>query len=179
MRNLDNLVNDSRLIQLLETDDYAERNVNFSLRNLCQGVIDRALIATGENKKRLLLYLPEEEVQISGDPDLISTALYHLVENALYYSTGRVEVYAEREYAALKFTVRDEGPGLASEQQRIIFQKFIRGSDDSDIPGIGIGLTIVDLIARQLRGEVRLESGAGFFSTFIFQIPLPPDQRAA
>ncbi len=179
IRNLESLVNDSRLMLLLEANDYAERSVNFSLRNVCQEVIERAVVATGEPKKRLFVYLPEDDAQISGDPDLISTALYHLVENALYYSTGRIEVYAEREYSALKFTVRDEGPGMSAEQQRIIFQKFIRGSDDAEIPGIGIGLPIVNLIAHRLRGDLRLESGAGFFSTFIFQIPLPPDQRAA
>ena len=181
MRNLENLVGDSRMIQLLESSDYAERNVTFSLRKMSEEVIERALVATGEtrNRKRLVLALPDEEVHVNGDPDLLSTALYHLVENALYYSTGRIEIYAEREYSALKFTVRDEGPGMGPEQQRMIFQKFVRGSDDDEVPGIGIGLPIVDLIARQLHGELRLESGQGFFSTFIFQIPMPPDQRAA
>ena len=44
---------------------------------------------------------------------------------------------------------------------------------DSHAPvGSGIGLAIVELIAGELGGEVRLETGAGFFSTFTFAVPL-------
>jgi len=171
--NLENLLNDSNLLYMLESGDYMIRRVRFSIRKMSQQVIDRALAATRQGRKRLLLDLPEEEVEIIGDPDLISTGLYHLVENALLYTTGQVEVSVEKTGNQLVCQVRDEGPGLTTDQQKIIFEKFIRAVDESsEIQGSGIGLTIVNHIAFRLDGTLKLESGAGFFSTFALRIPL-------
>ncbi len=172
--NLENLVNDSNLLYLLEADEYNERRVRFSLRRLCEQVLERAVIATTQTKKRVHAELPPEEEEITGDPDLIATALYHLVENALLYSLGKVEVGVENRRGELRMIVRDEGPGLPGDQQHAVFQKFVRGPDaeDSGIAGSGIGLAIVELIAGYLDGNVRLEGGAGFFSTFVFSVPL-------
>ena len=169
--NLQNIVTDSNLLHLLEAGEYNERRVRFSLRKLCEDTLLRTLQATAQTKKRILADLPPEEEEFTGDPDLIGTALYHLVENGLLYSTGRVEVGVEHRGGELRIVVRDEGPGLSGEQQELVFQKFVRGTEDPSIAGSGIGLTIVRLIADYLGGQVRLEGGAGFFSTFVFNVP--------
>ncbi|MBI3395148.1 MAG: hypothetical protein HY042_04880 [Spirochaetia bacterium] len=171
--NLQNLLNDSSFLALLESGEYTVRRVRFSLRKLSQEVISRALLATQESSRRITPDLPEEDVEVTADPDLISAALYHLVENALLYSKGKIEVTAEKTGGALKFVVRDEGPGLSPDQQSLIFQRFVRAVDDSsEIAGSGLGLALVDLIARRLDGSIKLESGAGFFSNFTLTIPL-------
>ena len=109
----------------------------------------------------------------NNQQQLIATALYHLLENALLYSLGQVELSVDRVPGRLEIAVRDEGPGLAIDQQEQIFQKFVRAAEDQDrIPGSGIGLAIVDMIARQLKGEILLESGQGFFSTFTLRLPV-------
>ncbi len=178
--NLENMLNDSNLLTLLELREYTVRRVRFSLRKLSQDVIDQALTATRQNRKRLMLDLPEEGVEVIGDPDLLSATLYHLVENALLYTKGQVEISVEKDSEQLIYMVRDEGPGLNADQQKMLFEKFVRGVDDSsEIPGIGIGLTIVDLIAKRLDGSVKIESGAGFFSTFAFRVPLSAMEAAA
>ncbi|MEQ9367337.1 MAG: ATP-binding protein, partial [Leptospirales bacterium] len=169
--NLQNIVTDSNLLHLLEVGEYNERRVRFSLRKLCEDILIRTLQATGQPKKRVVAELPPDEEEFTGDPDLIGSAVYHLVENALLYSLGKVEVGVEHRGSELRVVVRDEGPGLSSEQQDLVFQKFVRGTEDPNIAGSGIGLTIVQLIARRLGGQVRLEGGAGFFSTFVFSVP--------
>ena len=171
--SLENLVNDSTLLSLLEQGDYSVRHVNFSLRRLCEDTLERALLTTGQPRKRLLTDLPPEEEEIASDPDLISAAIYHLVENGLLYTLGKLEVAIKLQPGLLRVYVRDEGPGIESAQKEAVFQKFVRGSDDPSAPvGSGIGLAIVELIAEEMGGEVRLETGAGFFSTFTFVVPL-------
>ncbi|MCR9143077.1 MAG: sensor histidine kinase [bacterium] len=169
--NLQNIVTDSNLLHLLEAGEYNERRVRFSIRKLCEDILVRTLQATGQPKKRIVAELPREEEEFTGDPDLLGSALYHLVENGLLYSLGQVEVGVENQGGELRIVVRDEGPGLSGEQQDLVFQKFVRGTEDPNIAGSGIGLTIVQLIADHLGGQVRIEGGAGFFSTFVFSVP--------
>ncbi len=178
--NLQNLLNDSTFLALLESGEYTIRRVRFSLRKLCEEVIQRAIAATGKPARRIGSNLPDVDVEIIADPDLISAALYHLVENALLYTPGRIEINAERVPGAVQFQVKDEGPGLSPEQQAVLFQKFVRGVDDnSEIPGSGLGLALVDLIARHLEGSIRLDSGPSFYSNFTLTIPLASEVQAA
>ena len=177
---LNNFLTDSNLLPLLESGDYVARRVRFSVRKMAEAVTEKALVTTGRPSRRLSAQLPAEDLEMTGDPDLISSALLHLVENALLYTNGQVEVTVEKDGNNLVATVRDEGPGLGEEQRALVFQKFVRGVDESsEIPGTGVGLHIVQLIARRLDGSLRLETGGGFFSTFVLSIPLASEQRAA
>jgi signal transduction histidine kinase len=168
--HLEKFVHDSRLLNLLEEDDYTIRRTRFNLKRLCEDTVQEALSVTGQQSKRILLEVPD--VEILADPDLLGTALYHLVENALLYTKGRVEIAAETANGLIHLAIRDEGPGMSPELQKVVFFKFERGAhESSDIPGCGIGLAIVKLIARRLAGQVSLEGG-GFFSTFRLSVPL-------
>ncbi|HNE21721.1 MAG TPA: ATP-binding protein [Leptospiraceae bacterium] len=168
--HLEKFVHDSRLLHMLEEGEYSIRRIRFNLRKLCEDTVQEALSVTGQSKKRLQMEFPDAE--ILADPDLLSTALYHLIENGLLYTKGRVEAVGEMQGGMVHFAVRDEGPGLNPEMQKQVFLKFERAVDEnSDIPGSGIGLAIVSLIAERLGGKVSLEGG-GFFSTYRFQFPL-------
>ncbi|MBX7057134.1 MAG: sensor histidine kinase [Leptospirales bacterium] len=170
--NLDNLVQDSRLLHLLESGEYHPRLGRFSLNKLVAEQIARALLATEQPQSRIRSKLPDEENEAESDAELLAAALYHLVENALLYSTGKVEVGAERIGGQLLLQVRDEGPGMNAHQQQAVFQKFVRNTpdDDSAPPGSGVGLTIVREIADVLEGEIKLEGG-GYFSTLTLRVP--------
>ncbi len=177
---LNNFLTDSNLLPLLESGDYVKRRVRFSVRKMAEGVVEKALLITGSPSRRVQSDLPAEDLEMTGDPDLISSAMLHLVENALLYTQGQVELSVEKDGNHLVVMVRDEGPGLGEDQKSLVFQKFVRGVEESsDIPGTGVGLHIVQLIARHLDGSLRLESGGGFFSTFVLSIPMTTEQRAA
>ena len=70
--------------------------------------------------------------------------------------------------------MRDRGVGIPAAEQRIIFDKFVRGSvsRDAGIQGTGIGLTLARHIVDAHRGEIRLESAPGEGSTFTILLPL-------
>jgi len=84
-----------------------------------------------------------------------------------------IEVRAAAEDGAVVVSVRDHGPGIAADQQRLIFEKFGRvNTGGRSKPGAGLGLFIASSIAEAHGGtlDVRSETGAG--STFTFRLPV-------
>ncbi|MBN1875516.1 MAG: PAS domain-containing protein, partial [Anaerolineae bacterium] len=86
------------------------------------------------------------------------------------YSRLDTESSFEHPASSLKFWVRDNGPGLAIEQQRQLFTRFIRLRDAE--PGHGLGLSIARNVVEKLGGKVGVESEVGQGSTFWFTLPV-------
>lgn len=171
LTNLENLILDSRLLSQLENDEYSERNVRFNTMDQIKVVQDRALRATQAKPQRLIVHSSSEEIILRGDPELFHAMVYHLVENALLYSEGDVEVRVVRDDRGITLNVRDEGPGIPAEQQERIFERFVRGAEDHSVAGSGIGLTIVDEITARMGASLRLDSGPGFYTSMEIFIP--------
>jgi len=78
----------------------------------------------------------------------------------------------------LRIEVKDNGPGIASDKQAIIFDEFVRLQIEDDAPreerGLGLGLAIVDRIARMLDLPVGLASAPGQGSTFSVTVQRVP-----
>lgn len=115
-----------------------------------------------------LLPLAETEV----DPERLSMVFGNLIANAIRHSpVGTVvTVCAEEESARFRFSVRDEGPGIAPDYQREVFHKFFR------VPGnhsgaAGLGLSIAKEIVEAHGGEIGVQSEPGHGATFYFFIP--------
>lgn len=119
---------------------------------------------------------------IEADRALLQQAVYNLVENAIKYTPegGRVEIRLRARPEGLIYEVRDNGIGIAPEDQPRIFEKFFRGSQrEARLQrGSGLGLAMVRSIAEQHGGRVWLESQPGEGSTFYLLIPLTQPQAA-
>ena len=91
--------------------------------------------------------------------DLAGQVLANLVENALKYSDGPVEVEVERRDGHVRFTVADEGPGIPPAERDLIFEKFYRldpHQRGGGGGGAGLGLYIARALAARLEGRVVL-----------------------
>lgn len=85
---------------------------------------------------------------VAGDPLLLRELLSNLVDNALRYTgRGGTVTVAVREAPACELVVVDNGPGIPVHERKDVLQPFARGTQSS-VPGTGLGLTIVDEIAR-------------------------------
>ena len=71
----------------------------------------------------------------------------------------------------MRLSVRDQGVGIAAEDQGRIFDRFERASSSRSFGGIGLGLWIVKQIVHALDGEVRVESAIGAGATFVVELP--------
>ena len=115
--------------------------------------------------------------EIAADPDKLRQVLVNLIENAVKYSTeGTIEVRLDRQDGMVRFSVRDEGPGIPPNQQERIFEKFYRLDPNmtQGVGGTGLGLYICRELIDSMQGEIWVESEFGHGSTFTFELPVAP-----
>jgi len=111
---------------------------------------------------------------VAADPDKLKQVLVNLVENAVKYSGGLIEVIVEPQYGTTRFCVRDHGPGIPVEERDRIFDKFYRLDPNmtKGVGGTGLGLYICRELIEGMGGQIWVDSQLGQGSTFIFELPL-------
>jgi signal transduction histidine kinase len=111
---------------------------------------------------------------IRGDRERLRQLVMNLLTNAVKYTVDgdEIEVRADAADGIVELSVRDNGPGISSADQRVIFEKFGRGSRaGSSTPGAGLGLFIARSIAEAHGGSLRVGSRPGEGATFTVQLP--------
>ena len=121
------------------------------------------------------LVAPETPVQVTGDERLLGEALSNLIDNALRYGkpAGRVSVIVEGGRQP-KLAVQDDGPGIPEEERVRIFERFYR-MEGADGDGCGLGLSIVNEVARLHSSRVEVSTGSdghGSRFTVVFARPV-------
>jgi len=111
--------------------------------------------------------------RIRVDVNKITWVLTNLVSNALRYvrKGGHIQLMAHRIGPNVHLSVRDDGPGIPSEYQSKIFEKFVQ-MNGRDAGGTGLGLAICKEIVRAHGGAIWVESPSGQGSTFTFTLPV-------
>lgn len=168
--SLDRLLHDAKLLSQIENGSYDLRQSRFSIKEQADSVINQVIQVTGERSSRLKLELPAESERFWSDISLFKTCLFHIVENSVLYSNGQILIHIEVIDGNLQVSIKDEGPGISTEIQNKIFDKFFRGPGLKQ-PGSGIGLTLTKLAIELLDGHLSFESGPGFYTVFDFTLP--------
>ncbi|MCX7929490.1 MAG: HAMP domain-containing histidine kinase [Chlorobi bacterium] len=118
----------------------------------------------------------ENELYVFADSKRLQECLDNLLSNAIKYSPLGRSIYCriERRGNTIRLAVRDEGPGLSTEEQRRLFGEFSRaGSHDTGKEGgTGLGLSIVRRFIEAMNGTVGCESQLGNGSTFFIELPI-------
>jgi PAS domain S-box-containing protein len=110
-----------------------------------------------------------------GDPDRLGQALDNLISNALKFTPpgGRVDVALRNLGDVAQIEVRDTGLGMAEEDLQHVFDRFFRAAATrDDVPGVGLGLTIVKTIVEGHCGTIDVASREGAGTTFRIELPL-------
>ena len=132
--------------------------------------------------KGLALRLCPTTAVVRSDRDMLARALMNLLTNAIRYTRrGGVLLGVRRAGAAFRVDVVDTGIGIAPEHQAEIFAEFRRLGGDAGQRdrGCGLGLAIVERIARLLDHEVAVRSAPGRGSRFSLTLPAGAADRAA
>jgi len=120
--------------------------------------------------------IAEEPVMVHAVTDLLTSALEHLLDNAIKFSRpgGHVQVSANRYASAARFTVVDEGIGFDRSDAAKVFGRFVRAStaEEARIPGAGLGLAIVDEVVKLHNGRSWAESSRGAGARLYVTLPL-------
>lgn len=115
-----------------------------------------------------------ETVAVLGDRGGIETSLQCLIENAVLHnpsSERQVWISVAKRGKNCGVQVRDNGPGIRTEDQTAIFERFARGSESAHIPGTGLGLYIARRIAEAHEGSLELIETSNAGSLFELQLP--------
>lgn len=122
---------------------------------------------------------PVEAATVDGDPDRLGLALDALVENAVKHTCpgDEIRLGSRRSGNQVAITVADSGAGMPADQLATIFERFARldQARTRDRGGVGLGLAIVQAIARAHGGTVQVRSALGGGSVFELALPLRPN----
>jgi two-component system, sensor histidine kinase len=125
-------------------------------------------------QKGLALRVVNTSVYVRSDPTLLARIVRNLVANAVRYTErGQVTIGCRRRGAQVRIEVWDTGPGIAPEKHALVFQEFTQlGNPDRDRrKGLGLGLAIVERLAKLLEHDVELRSRVGKGSVFSLTVP--------
>jgi signal transduction histidine kinase len=103
-----------------------------------------------------------QDYTVQADPEYLSMLLHNLVQNALRYGGGAVQIGMQLRAGQLHLHIEDDGPGIPAAERARVLQPFYRaeGGIQSSARGHGLGLAIVERIAQWHHLELRLDESA-------------------
>jgi signal transduction histidine kinase len=127
------------------------------------------------NDKGVRVVIPENLPRVFCDRIRIYQVFENLISNAIKFvgdaKDPRVEIGYRDEGILHRFSVKDNGIGIAPESHQAIFEKFCRLKEVKDEEGTGLGLPIVEKILERFGGEVWVDSEKGKGAAFHFTLP--------
>ena len=157
------------LLRLAEIDTGMRRSgfVQVNANELAAEVVEFYSPAA-ELKGVTLSFASNGPVLVSGDPTLLAQAVGNLVDNALKYAgerpttphtptAGVVKVEVQnRDDGTVEICVADDGPGIPDAEKPKVAQRFYRGDTSRGTPGVGLGLSLVQAVAKLHGGTLEL-----------------------
>ena len=132
-----------------------------------------AAAAVGQDEVPVVADITVGVPSVRGDAERLRQIFGNLIENAVKYSPAGapVEVRVTQSNGAVSVSVRDSGPGIKAEDQRVIFEKFGRVTGPAAKPGTGLGLYIARSIVETHGGTIMVSSTPGRGATFTVNLP--------
>jgi two-component system sensor histidine kinase MprB len=130
-------------------------------------IVERAATRVQRRRGRDVL-VTAEQIEIDGQPRALDRAIGNLLDNAMKFDSGSDPI--ELTLAAGRVEVADRGPGIPEDQLDLIFNRFHRAVEARNVPGSGLGLSIVSQVATEHGGSAyaRNRSGGGAVVGFTF-----------
>jgi heavy metal sensor kinase len=134
--------------------------------------------------KNISLHVQDDNVgQVIGDSEWMERIVVNLLDNAIKFtpSGGRVTVTLSARGSQAALEVRDTGIGIPAQAIPHIFDRFFRAdsSRSADVPGVGLGLTLVKWAVEAQGGSIQVESAPDAGSCFTVLMPLAPTTSVA
>jgi two-component system OmpR family sensor kinase len=176
IERLTRLLTDLRKLSELEESSIERMPVD--IPELLDDVVEAARtipLYQGRNVNLLITKVPAPLPPVTGDRDLLSLAVYNLVENALKYTSANdsVEVRALEDGKAVVVEVADSGAGIQSDDLSKIFEELYRGSNARGTEGSGLGLALVNRIVSLHGGQIEVRSRQDGPRGTVFTVRLP------
>lgn len=171
-RHLLGLVDDLADLQNIERPGFKAAADEIDLGDLARRAV--GLLGMKAEEKGIRIDAPkiDDKMPATGEFRRVLQVLLNLLGNAIRYSPDNSQIWirVDREGDRAMITVADQGQGISSEQQAVVFEKFERlGRTDSG--GSGLGLYIARRLARAMDGDLTVESAPGQGARFTLSLP--------
>jgi PAS domain S-box-containing protein len=179
--NLINELLDLARIEARRGKDFKQQQQ--SLKSLIHGTVDALLVYNDDRKVGVVM--PDQEVMVNVDTEKLSQAITNVLSNAYKYSPhgGHIDldiIWRERgQHQECGIRVRDQGIGMSAEHLSRLFERFFRADTSGNIPGTGLGMTLVKEIVELHGGQVSVESEVGQGTTVVLWLPLASNLQQA
>ena len=116
---------------------------------------------------------PAGGAAIRTDTSAVEQILFNLVDNACKYAASAADRRIHLEASGTGLRIRDHGPGFSKLERRKLFQPFSKSARQAahSAPGVGLGLALSRRLARQMGGDLQLESAGGGASFLLTACP--------
>jgi two-component system sensor histidine kinase MprB len=156
------LARDEPMAHVVESVDLAE-------------IVDRAVARVRRRAPGVTFDVRTSPWWVVGEPPALERAVTNLLDNAAKWGPADGTVTVRLAEGAV--VVDDEGPGIAPEDLPHVFERFYRSEESRSMPGSGLGLSIVQQVARRHAGSTEALPSPHGGARLVFRLPGAPEQR--
>jgi signal transduction histidine kinase len=176
---LTRLINQVLDLSRIESGRAEWQESRFDVREVIADTVTGMSRLFEERGVQVAVRMPPELAQVSADVDRVIQVMLNLLSNAAKFcdpAAGRIDIAVDEDEAGVRVAVRDNGAGIESADQLVIFDKFRQVGDTlTNKPhGSGLGLHISRQIVEHFGGRMWVESRPGEGACFFFTLPTTP-----
>ena len=173
--SLKEIVDDLAKVNNFQTGQSRLRRRKININVLVEDIISIYADMAAEKNIKIKKSLPKQSEQIFGDAEKMGIALGHLIKNALTFcgEDGNVSVVVEAVPGYVKISIIDDGVGIPEKDLERIFERFfqVEGHMTRKPVGMGLGLSVAQMMVEIHGGRIGVESELGVGSTFSILLP--------
>jgi signal transduction histidine kinase len=177
-QHLLSLINDILDLSKVEAGRMELEVSDISLRQALESGLTMHAERAARAEVALALNLDVDDITVRADERKLRQVVFNLLSNAVKFTPagGRVDVSARTVDDAVTVAVTDTGPGIAPEDEELIFEEFRQAAGDSrnGDEGTGLGLPLARKLVELHGGRLWVESVRGAGSSFRFTLPVEP-----
>ena len=174
-KRLGSLVENVLQSAVLESGHMVLKRVDLDVHAVLHEVVRSSNIQVSRHNGRIDLDLRAEIHHVSGDRIHLTNLLYNLIDNAVKYAEQepRIRIATASDDEGITISVTDNGIGIATSEQRKIFDRLYRVPTGNlhNAKGFGLGLSYVRTVVERHNGRIKVDSAPGRGSTFHIFIP--------
>jgi signal transduction histidine kinase len=177
VEQLNQLMEAMLLMGRVEDKKMTVKSQLFDLKLFCRKLVAQIRLENSDRHKINFLNRCDRTT-VSLDCKLLQPILANLLSNAIKYSPegSAVNLIVDRTDEAIVFQIQDKGIGIPAGDREKLFESFYRGENVGNIPGSGLGLTIVAKLVELQNGRIEVDSNVGLGTTFTVSLPFQEDE---
>jgi PAS domain S-box-containing protein len=170
VNNLTDILNEFLSLGRIEDGKIITHYSEFSIKECIDAVCSEMQVHTRAGQT--INYTHQGEALVYLDPSLLRNIIINLLSNAIKFSSENkaIEVRSTVDSNNIELTVKDNGIGIAIDDQQHLFERFFRAANATNIQGTGLGLHIVSKYVELMDGQINytseLEKGTSFMISF-------------